>query len=162
MENPTEMPESAEIVAATSARDAVRARAESGAVGRDLEKAVECVLADCFFAVGQSIGMRTTVEHEAVVWWHDHFRAKFLVALRRGNRWRQARENVTAVGWMLAERAVRHAADRDSIDIEAARRAAADVERYCQHLARRAARIGEGRPGAESRLAGYWCVPIPC
>lgn len=162
MEKSTEMLESAEIVATTTARGGVGARAESAAVERDLEKAVECVLADCFFAVGQSIGMRTTVEHEAVVWWHDHFRAKFLAALRRGNRWRQARENVTAVGWMLAERAVRHAAGRDSIDIEAARRAAADVERYCQHLARRAVRLGKGSPRAESRLAGYWCVPIPC
>lgn len=129
----------------------------------DLEIAVEYVLADCFFAVGQTVGMRTTVDYEAVIWWRDHFRGRFLAALRRrGNRWQQDREAVTAVGWMLAERAVRHAVGRDSIDLEAARRATADVERYCQHRSRRAERTGDrGRSGG-SRLAGYWCLPIPC
>ena len=37
----------------------------------------------------------------------------------------QDRETVTGVGWMLAERAVRHAAGQNSIDVGAARRAAA-------------------------------------
>ena len=60
--------------------------------GRALEEAVEYVLGDCFFAVGQTIGMRMTVDYEAVVWWHDHFRAKFLAAMQRqGNRWLQDR-----------------------------------------------------------------------
>lgn len=128
---------------------------------RALEEAVQYVLADCFFAVGQTIGMRMTVDYEAVVWWHDHFRTKFLVALhRRGNRWLQDRENVTAVGWMLAERAVRHAAGDQSIDIEAARQAAADVERYCQIRSARASRRGELNAD-ETRQAGYWCISFP-
>ncbi len=144
--------------------DGVTAHAVSAAEDEELAQAVELVLADCFFAVGQTIGMRTTVDYAAVVWWHDHFRAMFLAGLRRnGNRWSRDRESVTAVGWMLAERAVRHAAGRGAIDVEAARRAAADVERYCQHRARREARK-EGRDAGEedTRRAGFWCVPFPC
>lgn len=145
---------------ATSGGEAVRTR--SAAEDRDLEQAVEYIVADCFFAVGQTIGLRTTVDYEAVVWWHDHYRNTFLEALRRGNDWRQAREGVTAVGWMLAERAVRHAAGRDSIDLDAAQRAAADVERYCQHRSRRVARTQDSKASGDSRLAGFWCVPRPC
>ena len=127
-----------------------------------LEEAVEYVLGDCFFAVGQTIGMRTTVDYNAVIWWHDHFRAKFLAAMRRqGNRWLQDRENVTGVGWMLAERAVRHAGGRSSIDVEAARRAAADVERYCEIRSKRASQAGGHDAEVNSRLAGYWCITLP-
>ena len=134
----------------------------SEAEGRALEEAVEYVLADCFFAVGQTIGMRTTVDYEAVVWWHDHFRAKFLSAMRRhGARWLEDRENVTAVGWMLAERAVRHAAAGSAIDINAARRAAADVQRYCEIRSKRAAGLGEGGGAGASRQAGWWCIAFP-
>ena len=127
-----------------------------------LEEAVEYVLGDCFFAVGQTIGMRTTVDYDAVIWWHDHFRAKFLAAMRRqGNRWLQDRENVTGVGWMLAERAVRHAGGRSSIDVDAARRAAADVERYCEIRSKRASQDKDGDARADSRIAGYWCITLP-
>ncbi|MCY3844556.1 MAG: hypothetical protein OXH69_13560 [Acidobacteria bacterium] len=127
-----------------------------------LEEAVQYVLADCFFAVGQTIGMRMTVDYEAVVWWHDHFRTKFLAALRRhGDRWLQDRESVTAVGWMLAERAVRHAAGKHSIHIQAAREAAADVERYCQIRSARASRRGERNNAPQTRHAGYWCISFP-
>ena len=137
--------------------------AESGTEDQQtLEETVEYVLSDCFFAVGQTISIRTTVDYDAVVWWHDHFRTKFRAAMRRhGNRWLQDRENVTGVGWMLAERAVRHASGRNSIDVEAARRAAADVERYCQLRSKRAARAGDRDAEAGPRLAGYWCLPIP-
>jgi hypothetical protein len=125
-----------------------------------LERAVEYVLADCFFAVGQTVGMRMTVDFEAVVWWRDHFRARFLAAMDRlGNRWLQDRQNVTAVGWMLAERAVRYAEGKPSIDVNAARRASADVERYCQIHARRRALHAERAPSDQTaRIAGYWCV----
>ena len=130
--------------------------------GPTLDEAVLYVLADCFFAVGQVISMRMTIDYDAVVWWHDHFRGKFLAAMHRhGNRWLQDRENVTGVGWLLAERAVRHAAGRTSIDVEAARCAAADVERYCRLQATRAVRTGDRNPGARPRMAGYWCLPIP-
>ena len=50
------------------------ASAQSGAEDRALQEAVHYVLGDCFFAVGQTIGMRMTVDYDAVVWWHDHFR----------------------------------------------------------------------------------------
>ena len=133
--------------------------AKAGTEGPKLEEVVEYVLSDCFFAVGQMLGMRTTVDYDAVVWWHDHFRTKFLAAMRRqGDRWLQDRETVTGVGWMLAERAVRHAAGRNSIDVEAARNAAADVERFCRLHATRAARAADGDLEASPRLAGYWCI----
>ena len=135
---------------------------ESASEMQFLEEAVEYILADCAFAVGQAIGMRTTVDYDAIVWWHNHFRTKFLAAMRHsGNRWFQDRENVTAVGWMLGERAVRHAADRASIDVDAVRRAAADVERYCEIQAKRAAQADDCDTGSSPRLAGYWCVGHP-
>lgn len=135
---------------------------ESETEGRELAKAVEYVLSDCFFAVGQTIGMRTTVDYDAVIWWHDHFKAKFLAAMRRhGNRWLQDRETVTGVGWMLAERALRHASGHDSIHVEAARRAAADVERYCVLHSKRAAQRDDRNAGRSPRLAGYWCIRPP-
>ena len=140
--------------------EAIDAGAETE--GSKLEESVEYVLGDCFFAVGQTLGMRTTVDYDAVVWWHDHFRTKFLAAMRRhGDRWLRDRENVTGVGWMLAERALRHAAGRNSIDVEAARNAAADVERYCRLHAKRAARDSDRDAQDSPRVAGYWCLPYP-
>ncbi len=122
----------------------------------ELERVVEFIVDDCFFAVGQAIGMRMTVEYDAVIWWHDHFRAKFLAAMSEfGNRWLVDRQNVTAVAFMLGERAVRYAEGRTSIDVDAARKAAADVERYCKLHSRRSARaMGDDAP---ARIAGYWC-----
>jgi hypothetical protein len=123
----------------------------------ELERAVEFVVGDCFFAVGQAIGMRTTVEYDAVIWWHDHFRAKFLAAMSEfGNRWLLDRQNVTAVAFMLGERAVRYAEGRNAIDLASAMKAAADVERHCQLHARRAARANGD--DASARIAGYWCT----
>ncbi len=123
----------------------------------ELERAVEFIVNDCFFAVGQAIGMRTTVEYDAVIWWHDHFRAKFLAAMGEfGNRWLVDRQNVTAVAFMLGERAVRYAEGRPSVDVESAMKAAADVERYCKLHSRRAAKVGGD--DAPARIAGYWCT----
>lgn len=127
---------------------------------RDLERQVEYIVDDCFFTVGQVVGMRTTVDYDAVIWWRDHYRAKFLSAMETfGNRWAQDRANVTSVAIMLAERAVRYAEGKPSIDRDAARKAAADVERYCELHARRAARamgvtLSDDAP---ARIAGYWC-----
>ena len=155
--------QSAETAAVPPARASAEViDAEVGTEGPKLEEVVEYVLGDCFFAVGQTLGMRTTVDYDAVVWWHDHFRTKFLAAMRRhGDRWLQDRENVTGVGWMLAERALRHAAGRNSIDVEAARSAAVDVERYCQLHAKRATRAADHDAEASPRVAGYWCIRIP-
>ncbi len=129
----------------------------------ELERQVEYIVDECFFTVGQVVGMRMTVDWEAVVWWRDHYRARFLAAMQAfGNRWQQDRTNVTGVAVMLAERAVRYAEGKDSIDVEAARQAAADVERYCAIHARR--RMGtRGRSGSEGelpRIAGYWCEGV--
>ncbi|MCY4026691.1 MAG: hypothetical protein OXH75_10330 [Acidobacteria bacterium] len=133
----------------------------SGSEDQSLEEAVAYVLVDCCFAVGQAMGMRTTVDYDAIVWWHDHFRAKFLDAMHcHGNRWIQDRENVTAIGWMLAERALKHSNGRDSIDVEAARLAAADVERYCALRAKRAGQA-VGSDAEHPLLAGYWCLTYP-
>jgi hypothetical protein len=130
---------------------------------RDLERDVENVVDECFFTEGRVVGLRTTVGWDAVVWWHDHYRARFLAAMKAfGNRWQEDRANVTSVAVMLAERAVRYAEGKPSIDVEAARQAAADVQRYCAIHARR--RMGvRGRLGSEgelARIAGYWC-PYP-
>ncbi|HZM96601.1 MAG TPA: hypothetical protein VFB92_24435 [Vicinamibacterales bacterium] len=128
---------------------------------RDLERQVEYIVDDCFFTVGQVVGMRTTVDWEAVVWWRDHYRQKFLGAMTAfGNRWLQDRSNVTSVAIMLAERAVRYSEGKPSIDAEAARKAAADVERHCALHARRAARRQGLDPSDTSatRIAGYWCT----
>ena len=84
---------------------------------QELERQVEYVVDDCFFTVGQVVGMRTTVDYDAVIWWRDHYRAKFLAAMMAfGNRWLQDRSNVTSVAFMLAERAVRYAEGKPSID----------------------------------------------
>jgi hypothetical protein len=128
---------------------------------QELERQVEYIVDDCFFTVGQVIGMRTTVGYEAVIWWRDHYREKFLAAMMAfGNRWMEDRSNVTSVAIMLAERAVRYSEGKPSIDAEAARRAAADVERHCELHARRAARR-HGRDTSDAtvpRIAGYWCT----
>ena len=128
---------------------------------QELERQVDYIVDDCFFSVGQVVGMRTTVDYEAVIWWRDHFRAKFLAAMMAfGNRWLQDRSNVTSVAIMLAERAVRYSEGKPSIDADAARRAAADVERHCELHARRAARRQGLEPSdtAATRIAGYWCT----
>jgi hypothetical protein len=127
----------------------------------ELERQVEFIVDDCFFTVGQVVGMRTTLDYEAVVWWRDHFRQKFLSAMMAfGNRWLQDRANVTSVAIMLAERAVRYSEGKPSIDAEAARKAAADVERHCELHARRAARRQgfDSSDDAPTRIAGYWCT----
>jgi hypothetical protein len=130
----------------------------------ELERAIDYIIDDCFFSVGQVIGMRMTVDFEAILWWRDHYRAKFLAAMRVfGDRWLQDRQNVTGVAFMLAERAVRYAEGRTSIDVESARRAAADVERYCALHARRSASRADAASsdGAAPRIAGFWCVHVP-
>ena len=128
---------------------------------QELERQVEYIVDDCFFTVGQVVGMRTTVDYDAVIWWRDHYRQKFLAAMMAfGNRWMQDRANVTSVAIMLAERAVRYSEGKPSIDVEAARKAAADVERHCEVHARRAARRQghDTSDAAVPRIAGYWCT----
>jgi hypothetical protein len=123
--------------------------------------AVDDIVNDCFFSVGQAIGARKALDFEAVVWWREHFRAKFLRTLQRdGNSWREDRHRVTAVAHLLAERAVRHAGARPSIDRGCAMKAAADVEAYCALRATgRHRRTPVPADSASPLHAGYWCLP---
>lgn len=129
-------------------------------VSEEMAREVNYILADCALALGQSIGMRMTIDYEAVKFAREHFRTKFLAAMRAfGNRWLEDRQIVTGVVMMLGERAVRYADGRDSIDLESVRKAAADVERYCTLHARRASReAGPAHEGGLARIAGYWCT----
>jgi hypothetical protein len=130
----------------------------------ELEDAVNYILDDCFFAVGQAVGRRKSVDHTAIIWWRDHFHTTFLRTLKRaGNTWVSDRSRVTAVGGLLGARAVSHAGDRPSIDLASAMRAAADVEKYCTIRATRRSRV-QGVDRAEPddapvMYAGYWCAP---
>ena len=139
------------LTTVTAPTDAPRPSAE-------IERAVDYILDDCFFAVGQAIGTRKTVAYEAVLWWRDHYRAKFLRAMATfGNRWQSDRDNVTGAALLFGERAVRYAGEAPVIDGAAFQRAAADVERCCQlHSTRRARR--DGLPTDRPLIAGYWCT----
>jgi len=127
------------------------------------ERTVDVVLDDLFLSVGQAIGLRTTMDYDAVVWLRTHFRQKFLAALhRQGDRWLEDRAVVTAVSGLFAERAVRYAHGAASIAVDDVRRAAADVEKYCRAHARRAATKAHGSSDAATALiAGYWCTWEP-
>ena len=124
-------------------------------------EAVDDIVNDCFFSVGQAIGGRKALDFEAVVWWREHFRAKFQRTLQRsGNTWREDRHRVTAVAHLLAERAVRHAGERPSIDLPCAMKAAGDVEAYCALRAGgRRRRSPVAADSASPLHAGYWCLP---
>ena len=74
----------------------------------ELERQVDYIMDECLFALGQAVGMRTTIDYDAVVWIRDNYRAKFLSAMKAfGDRWQRDRSNVTSVAMMLGERAVR-------------------------------------------------------
>ena len=127
---------------------------------RELERQVEYIMDECFFAFGQAVGMRTTIDYDAVVWIRDNYRAKFLSAMKAfGDRWQRDRSNVTSVAMMLGERAVRYSEGKPSIDLDSVLKAAADVERHCELHARRTARKMGLNPSdaAATRIAGYWC-----
>jgi len=127
------------------------------------EGTADIVLDDLFLSVGQAIGLRASVDYDAVVWLRTHFRQKFLAALhRQGDRWLEDRAVVTAVSGLFAERAVRNANGAASIGLDDVRQAAADVERYCRAHARRAATKAHGTSDAATALiAGYWCTWDP-
>ncbi len=128
------------------------------------EQAVDAILDDCCLSIGQGVGLRATLDFDAVVYFRNTFRPKFLAAMRQfGNRWLDDRAVVTAVGWMLGERAVRYANGAPSIDLDAMRKASADVQRYCQlHAARRNRTSDHGSSEASTaRIAGYWCTWDP-
>jgi hypothetical protein len=124
-----------------------------------LEEAVDYIVDECFFTVGQAVGDRKSLDVAAVIWWRDHYRRKFLTAMKRfGNRWLLDERNVKGVGRLLAERAVAYAGESPSIDEASAMKAAADAERYCTLHFMRRARHASDQLGQESTwIAGYWC-----
>ncbi len=128
----------------------------------DLNAAVNYIVDECFFAVGQGVKDKS-VQHSAIIWLRDHFRAKFLETMRiSGNSWLADRHRVTAVGRLLGERAVHHAGDSPYIDRASAMKAAADIQKYCMlHAMRRARRLGLSATDDRRLYAGYWCVPPP-
>jgi len=124
-----------------------------------VDQAVDCIVDECFFTVGQVVGDRKSIDVAAVIWWRDHYRAQFLTAMRRfGNRWMLDESHVKGVGRMLAERAVEYAGDNPAIDQRAAMKAAADAAHYCTLHWRRAARQARRQAGDEATwMAGYYC-----
>lgn len=127
------------------------------------EEAVDYIVDECFFAVGQAVGTTKALDAEAVRWWRRHYRTRFLQAMARfGNRWTLDRDKVAAVGRLLAVRAIRYAGDCPSISVQAARQASADVEQYCTLHSRRQARSLGVAPGSDDApwIAGYWCLPL--
>jgi hypothetical protein len=97
------------------------------------EREVDYILADCFFAVGQAVGTLKALDYEALVWWRARYREAFLRALTEsGTSWTDDRVRVMAVGRYLGTRAVHHAGERASIDVESARKASLEIERGCQ------------------------------
>lgn len=99
---------------------------------------VDIILHDCFFAVGQAVGPRKEIDSEALAWWRERYRERFLYAMQSlGNSWTRDRRRVVAVGRYLGQCALRHAEDRSTIDIMCAASASADVESACQMNAER-------------------------
>jgi hypothetical protein len=99
---------------------------------------VDYVLNDCFFAVGQAVGTRKSLDFDAIQWWRTRYRAFFLHAMTvTGNSWSWDRDRVTAVGRFLGQRALHHSGNRPSIDIRCAALASNDVETGCRMNATR-------------------------
>jgi hypothetical protein len=104
------------------------------------EQEVDYILHDCFFAVGQMIGTQKQLDFDAVVWWRERYREKFLHAMTGlGNSWARDRRRVVAVGRYLGECALHHAGDGRTIDARCAAKASAEVESACQMNAEREA-----------------------
>jgi len=102
------------------------------------DQEVDYVLNDCFFAVGQAVGTRKSLDFDAIQWWRGRYRAFFLHAMTvTGNSWSWDRDRVTAVGRYLGERALHHSSDRPSIDLRSAALASHDVETGCRMNATR-------------------------
>jgi len=94
---------------------------------------VDYVLHDCFFALGQAVGLQRHVDFEAIVWWRTRYRDTFLRALTdHGDTWPDDRRRLTAVGRFLGQRALHHAGDRLSVDRRCAELASVEVETGCR------------------------------
>src|SRR5262245_21177766 len=76
---------------------------------------VDCIVHDCFLAVGQTIGSTKQLDFDAIVWWHQRYREKFLHSVTSlGNSWDKDRLRVIAVGRYLGQRAQHHAGEHST------------------------------------------------
>jgi hypothetical protein len=99
---------------------------------------VDCIVHDCFLAVGQMIGSKKQLDYDTIVWWHQRYREKFMHAVTSlGNSWEKDRPRVIAVGRYLGQRAQHHAGQQSTIDLESAAKASRDVESGCRMNAER-------------------------
>lgn len=97
------------------------------------EGQVDFILNDCFLAIGEAVSAQKQMDYEAVVWWRDRYRAKFLQTLRDCScAWPDDRRRLMAVSRYLGLMAVHHAGDAPQIDLASARRASSDVETGCR------------------------------
>jgi hypothetical protein len=124
-------------------------------------EAIDYILTDCFFSLGQGVKGEKTIEQSAIVWLHDRYRTSFLRTMRSfGNTWLRDRVRVKGVSRMLGERAAYYAGDKPTIDLGSVKQAAAAVEKYCRlHAARRFRSIDPRGHAVPVRRAGYWCEP---
>ena len=101
------------------------------------EQQVNYMLADCFLAAGQGVGSAIHLEHEALAWWRDRYRVRFLRALTiAGNVWEDDRDRLLGVSRFVGFRAAELSGERASIDRDCAIRASEQVEAGCQIRAR--------------------------
>lgn len=99
---------------------------------------VDDIIADCFFAVGQTIGSGRRLKPEVVLWWQRRYRALFLHALTvLGNSWNRDRERLAQVGRHLGTSAARRAGGCEVIDLGCAVSASLEIESGCLMNARR-------------------------
>ena len=97
------------------------------------QQEVECMVQDCLFAIGQTVGRSKQLDYDAIVWWRDRYRDKFLRALScNGASWAVDRHRVTAVARFLGLRAVHYAGEHPAIDRACAERASVEVELGCR------------------------------
>jgi hypothetical protein len=127
-----------------------------------IDRTLNYILTDCFFSLGQGVADQKNIDHTAIIWIHDYYRAQFFRTIMMfGNTWLRDRHRVKGVSRMLGERAAHYAMHNASIDLTAVLQASADVKRYCTLYAQRRRRLSrdptEGRQ--VPRLAGTWCDP---
>jgi hypothetical protein len=104
----------------------------------DIEKEVDIIVQDCFFAIGQTIGRNRQLDYDAVVWWRNRYREKFTQAiLVNGASWATDRPRVTAVARFLGLRASEYAEPNIIINRSSVEQASLEVEQGCRMQAQR-------------------------
>jgi hypothetical protein len=108
---------------------------------------VEFILTECFITLGQHVGDRV-VSPDAVRFWRDRYRERFLITLsqNRPRVWADDRGNVLAKAAALGRRAAELAeAERTPVITEA--------------HARQASEGNDCRPRSRHGMFSIWCIP---